>query len=82
MQDNDLFRDTVQVTKKVHTPYEKLRKLKGWSQEKAAELFYTSRRTIVDIESGRRDPPKWLIRMMDKVYECNGRLVSYWLSKG
>ena len=43
MQDDDLFKDTVYVKKKEHTPYEKLRKLRGWSQEKAAEVQYRRR---------------------------------------
>lgn len=81
MQDDDLFKDTVYVKKKEHTPYEKLRKLRGWSQEKAAEVFATNRRAIIDIEAGRRDPPKQIVRMMDKEYGCNGQLIGYWLTK-
>lgn len=79
MQDGGLFQDTEQV-KKI-TPYEKLRKLRGWSQEKCAEVFATNKHAIIDIEMGRRDPSKQMIRMMDRVYNCNGKLIEYWLPR-
>jgi DNA-binding XRE family transcriptional regulator len=79
MKDEELFRDREVI--QVITPYQQLRKLRGWSQDKAAEIFQCSKHLLVDIENGRRDPPKWLVRAMDRVYGCNGKLIEYWLPK-
>lgn len=79
MLDSDLFRDVTVV--QIVTPYARLRKLRGWSQEKAAEVFHTNKHAIVDIEAGRRDPGKQLIRTMDTVFGCKGRLIAYWLAR-
>lgn len=77
MTDCELFSDR-EIVEKI-TPFTKLRKLRGWSLEKAAEIFFISKKTLIDIEKGRIDPPKQLVRQMDKVYGCGGRLIEYWL---
>ena len=79
MIDDDLFTDSNKVQK--ITPYRKLRLLRGWTLEQAAEIFTVSRRTLIDIELGRKDAPKWLVRNMDKTYGCNGELIDYWLPR-
>ena len=79
MIDDDLFTDSNKVQK--ITPYRKLRLLRGWTLEQAAEHFTVSRRTLIDVELGRRDPPKWLVRTMDETYGCNGELINYWLPR-
>lgn len=79
MIDDDLFTDSSKVQK--ITPYRKLRLLRGWTLEQAAEIFTVSRRTLIDIELGRKDAPKWLVRNMDKTYGCNGELIDYWLPR-
>lgn len=79
MIDDDLFTDSNKVQK--ITPYRKLRLLRGWTLEQAAEHFTVSRRTLIDVELGRKDAPKWLVRTMDKVYGCNGELIDYWLPR-
>lgn len=79
MQDDNLFEDSNNVQK--ITPYRKLRLLRGWSLEEAAEQFTVSRRTLIDIELARKDAPKWLVRKMDETYGCHGELISYWLPK-
>ena len=79
MKDGAIFQDEVHA--KIITPYAKLRKEKGWSQEQAAAHFFVSRRTIVDIESGKRDPSKQLVRAMDREYQCEGKLIEYWLPR-
>ncbi len=79
MNDDDLFTDSSRVQK--ITPYRKLRLLRGWTLEQAAEIFTVSRRTLIDIELGRKDAPKWLVRTMDKTYGCNGELIDYWLPR-
>ena len=79
MIDDDLFTDSSRVQK--ITPYRKLRLLRGWTLEQAAEIFTVSRRTLIDIELGRKDAPKWLVRAMDKTYGCNGELIDYWLPR-
>lgn len=77
MTENDLFRDTV-ITRKV-TPYAKLRKLRGWSQETAAAELHVSRRSLIEIERGTKDAPKDVALSMDRVYGCRGQLIDYWL---
>lgn len=79
MNDDNLFTDGNKV--QIITPYRKLRNLRGWSLEKAADIFKISRRSLIDIELGRKDAPKWLVRTMDKVYGCNGELIDYWLPR-
>ena len=79
MIDDDLFTDSSKVQK--ITPYRKLRLLRGWTLEQAAEIFLVSRRTLIEIELGRKDAPKWLVRTMDKTYGCNGELIDYWLPR-
>jgi DNA-binding XRE family transcriptional regulator len=79
MQDDGLFEDAKKV--QVLTPYRKLRKLRGWSLEEAAEQLRTSRHTLINIELGRQDAPKWLVRNMDREYNCGGQLIGYWLTK-
>ncbi len=77
MTDDELFKDC-EMVKKI-TPFAKLRKLRGWTLDKAAEVFAISRATLISIEKGRLDPSKQLVRQMDKVYGCGGRLIEYWL---
>ena len=79
MQDDNIFEDSSRI--QILTPYRKLRKLRGWSLEEAAEQFTVSRHTLINIELGRMDCPKWLVREMDKVYGCNGELIAYWLPR-
>lgn len=77
MTDDKLFLDGKKVEK--ITPFAKLRKLRGWTLDKASEVFAISRSTLISIEKGRLDPSKQLVRQMDKVYGCGGRLIEYWL---
>ena len=79
MLEDALFADAQEV--KIITPYKKLRELRGWSQEKAAEIFGVSKRTILEVELGRRDASKQLVRAMDREYGCKGALIAYWLPK-
>lgn len=79
MPDDALFSDAQEV--KIITPYKRLRELRGWSQEKAAEIFGVSKRTILEVELGRRDASKQLVRAMDEVYGCKGALIQYWLPR-
>ena len=79
MLEDALFQDAQEV--KIITPYKKLRELRGWSQEKAAEIFGVSKRTILEVELGRRDASKQLVRDMDREYGCKGSLIAYWLPK-
>lgn len=77
MPNDDLFRDTT-VVRKV-TPYVKLRKLRGWSQETAAAELHVSRRSLIEIERGTKDAPKDVALSMDRTYGCKGQLIEYWL---
>ena len=79
MQERELMQDITQV--KISTPYKQLRELRGLSQEQAAEIFDVSRRTILDVENGKRDASKQLVRAMDEYYGCKGALIAYWLPK-
>ena len=79
MLEDALFTDAQEV--KIITPYKRLRELRGWSQEKAAEIFGVSKRTILEVELGRRDASKQLVRAMDDAYGCKGALIQYWLPK-
>lgn len=79
MTDDDLFQEDTHVTKV--TPFRKLRLLRGWSQEQMAERFHVNRRMIIDIEAGRRDCPKQLVRAMDREFGCGGKLIEYWLPR-
>lgn len=63
------------------TPYRKLRELRGWSLEEASEVFHISKKTLINIELGRSDASKQLVRTMDEVYGCKGELIAYWLPK-
>lgn len=83
MTDSGIFSDDVlftdgQIVSKI-TPFAKLRQLRGWSLEKASEVFATSKRNLIAIEKGRIDAPKQLVKQMDRVYGCKGRLIDYWL---
>ena len=79
MQERETLQDITQV--KISTPYKQLRELRGLSQEQAAEIFDVSRRTILDVENGKRDASKQLVRAMDEYYGCKGKLIEYWLPK-
>lgn len=79
MESDALFTDRQEV--KVITPYKKLRELRGWSQEEAAEIFGISKKTLIGIELGRHDASKQVVRKMDEVYGCKGALIEYWLPK-
>ena len=79
MNDTDRLQDIAEV--KISTPYKQLRELRGLSQEQAAEIFDVSKRTILDVENGKRDASKQLVRAMDKFYGCKGKLIEYWLPK-
>ena len=79
MKEDGLFQDKEKV--QIITPYKRLRNMRGWSQEKAAEVFDVSKKTIIAVERGARDPSKQLVREMDRVYGCNGKLIEYWLPK-
>lgn len=74
-----IFTDGKTVT--TITPYRKLRHLRGWSLEEAAEVFHISKKTLINIELGRSDATKQLVRAMDKEYGCKGELIAYWLPK-
>ena len=63
------------------TPYKRLREMRGWSQEFAADKFHMTRRSMVDVENGRKDVPKDVIREMDREYGCGGKLIEYWWTK-
>ena len=77
MQEDALFTDERMV--KTVTPYRKLRELRGWSLEKAADIFHLSKKTLINIELGRSDPPKQIVRHMDREYGCGGKLINYWI---
>ena len=79
MESEALF--TESKTVKVITPYRKLRELRGWSLEEAAEIFHLSKKTLINIELGRSDASKQLVRAMDQEYGCKGELIAYWLPK-
>lgn len=79
MQEREQLQDIAHV--KTITPYRQLRELRGLSQEKAAEVFDVSRRTIFDVENCKRDASKQLVLRMDDYYGCKGALVAYWLPK-
>ena len=77
MECDALFKEEQQV--KTITPYRKLRELRGWSLDEAAEVFHISRKTLINIELGRSDASKQLVR--NEIYGCKGALIEYWLPK-
>ena len=79
MKEMEILQDITEV--KISTPYKRLREMRGLSQEQAAEIFNVSSRTILDVENGKRDASKQLVRAMDKFYGCKGALIAYWLPK-
>ncbi|MDY5133424.1 helix-turn-helix transcriptional regulator [Actinotignum urinale] len=46
-----------------------LRKQKGWSQERLADLLGVSRQTIISIEKGRFDPSLPLAFKIARIFE-------------
>ena len=77
MTNDAMFTDEKMVS--TVTPYRKLRLLRGWSLEQAAEEFHVSKKTLINIELARSDPPKQLVRNMDREYGCGGKLIDYWI---
>ena len=78
MSEDRLFQDSVRMQK--ITPYSKLRKLRGLSQDEVAEEIHITKRSLIDIERGARDAPKNVILDMEKLYGCKGKLIAYWLN--
>lgn len=66
------------IMKKV-TPYARLRKWKGWAQIDVAEEIGICRKSLSDYENGRKDPPKFVVLALDKLYKTQGELIRYWL---
>lgn len=79
MNEETVLKDRAQV--QIITPYRQLRKQRKLTLWEAADLFDISMRTLSDIELGKSDAPKSVVRMMDKEFGCNGALIEYWLTK-
>ena len=48
---------------------QKLRKSTGLSQRKFAEFFDIPVRTLQDWEQGRRNPPEYVLKMMNRIWK-------------
>lgn len=76
MENEDLYRDTKIVL--IKTPYTKLREKKGWTLETAADFLQIGATTLGRYENKKAAIPKSVIKRMDEVYGCNGKLIQYW----
>lgn len=76
MNDEDLYRDTEIIV--IKTPYTKLRERKGWTLEIAADFLQIGSTTLGRYETKKVPVPKYMIKRMDEVYGCNGKLIEYW----
>ncbi|MEN6414343.1 MAG: helix-turn-helix transcriptional regulator [Veillonellales bacterium] len=68
------------AARRIKVIYLALREFRGWSREKASMLTAMSPKTIERIDKGK-DPTKDQVKMMDKVYGCQGELIDYWLGR-
>ena len=60
-------------------PYSSLRKWRGLSQDVVADFIGICRKTLSRYETGKDDPPKWVVLELDRFYNCKGELIKYWL---
>lgn len=68
------------IIKRIITPYKKLRDYNGLKCDYVADVLGISTSTLHRYESGCVPIPKGIIKRLDEIYGCNGKLISYWLT--
>lgn len=67
------------IIKKFVTPYKRIRDRLGIPPSIAAEKLNISLPSLYSYENKNRPIPKDVVRAMDKLYGCQGRLIDYWI---
>ena len=68
------------VISRVITPYRKLRDYNRLKADYVADILGVSVASLHRYEAGGAPIPKQTIIKLDRLYGCNGRLISYWLT--
>lgn len=68
------------IIKKVITPYKRIRDRLGIPPSIVAEKLNISLPSLYSYENKNRPIPKDVVRAMDKLYGCKGKLIKYWLN--
>lgn len=76
MSDDKLYQDTVKTI--IITPYQKLRERKGWTLQVAADFLQIGATTLNRYETKKAPIPKKIIKQMDDLFGCKGKLIEYW----
>ncbi len=76
MNNDDLYQDSTKII--VTTPYQKLREQKGWTLQIAADFLQIGATTLNRYETKKAPIPKKIIKQMDDLYQCKGKLIEYW----
>ncbi len=66
--------------KKIVTPYKRIRDKLGITPIIAAEKLNISLPSLYSYENKNRPVPKDVVRAMDKLYGCEGKLINYWIN--
>lgn len=76
--DNELYTEV--IIKKIVTPYKRIRDRLGIPPSIVAEKLNISLPSLYSYENKNRPIPKDVVRAMDKLYGCQGRLIDYWIN--
>lgn len=76
MNNDELYQDTIKTI--IITPYQKLRERKGWTLQVAADFLQIGATTLNRYETKKAPIPKKIIKQMDDLYGCKGKLIEYW----
>lgn len=68
------------IIKKVVTPYKRIRDRLGIPPAIVAEKLNISLPSLYSYENKNRPVPKDVVRAMDKLYGCEGKLIDYWIN--
>lgn len=79
MLNDEMFQDSTETT--VSTAYAKIRKARNLTQPQVSSLTGIPIKRLCDYERGRADPSKQDIKLLERAYQCEGKLLLYWLSK-
>ena len=68
------------IIKKIVTPYKRIRDRLGIPPSIVAEKLNISLPSLYSYENKNRPVPKDVVRAMDKLYGCEGKLINYWIN--
>lgn len=78
MQNDSLYQNS--VISRIITPYRKLRDYNRLKADYVASVLGVSVASLHRYEAGGAPIPKQTIIKLDRLYGCNGKLISYWLT--